>query len=235
MVMATGTHQGKTFVTSALMRQLQAASCKAIALKPIVSGYAEMADSDPALLLASMNQPITEARIQAISPWRFAAALSPDIAAAQEGRAVSLSEVVTFCTQPREAEIIVIEGAGGVMSPLTSDANNVDLALALTESVGASVVLVSGCYLGCISHLLTAFEVLHQRGVQVVAVVLSQTEATALAPEIIAASLLPYLPAALPVIELRYAEDTTGLIEGIYHQCLNQSPKPVPKKPSSRC
>jgi dethiobiotin synthetase len=67
---------------------------------------------------------------------------------------------------------LLIEGAGGVMSPLSDGATVLDL----IEALDAPVLLVTGTYLGAISHTLTAVEVLRRRGVNIRAVVINENE-----------------------------------------------------------
>ena len=93
-VTATGTGIGKTHVACGLLRAQGGAG-----LKPVLSGFdpASAADSDAGRLLAAMGRPITPETIAAISPWRFAAPLSPDMAAAREGRAVPFEALIAAC------------------------------------------------------------------------------------------------------------------------------------------
>src|SRR5262245_43386351 len=95
-ITATGTDIGKTFVTRGLIKHLRAQGRTVSALKPVVSGYepAEAAGSDPGLLLAALGREVTEDTIADISPWRYAAPLSPHIAAAREGRTIEFRRVV---------------------------------------------------------------------------------------------------------------------------------------------
>jgi dethiobiotin synthetase len=83
-VTATGTDIGKTFVTAGLVRHLREIGAKVSALKPVASGFdiATAATSDAGVLLEALDIPITPESLERISPWRFAAPLSPDMAAA---------------------------------------------------------------------------------------------------------------------------------------------------------
>src|SRR3569623_2427108 len=89
-VTSTGTDIGKTFVTAGLTRHLRGEGRIAAAVKPLVSGYDSSAveTSDPAVLLRAMGRTVSADEIAAIAPFRFRAPLSPDIAAAREGRCV---------------------------------------------------------------------------------------------------------------------------------------------------
>jgi dethiobiotin synthetase len=174
-ITATGTDIGKTFITAGLLGWLRRAGVAVDALKPVMSGYdpAEPAASDGGVLLAAMGYDPTPEAIARIAPLRFAAPLAPDMAARAEGRALHLDELLTLC-RARIAEThrpLVIEGVGGVMSPVAEDATGLDLLAAL----GCPAVLVAGSYLGTISHTLTAAAVLAQRGVTLRAIVVNES------------------------------------------------------------
>jgi dethiobiotin synthetase len=169
------TDVGKTYVACALIAAARGRGLSVEAFKPAVSGLdpADWGDSDPGRLLTALGRPLTQASLQAMSPLRFAAALSPPMAARREGQSLRLETLITLCDQARvqaHADLMLIEGAGGVMSPISEDATNLDLMAAL----GLPVVLVGGSYLGAISHTLTAAEVLRTRGLKVAALVISQ-------------------------------------------------------------
>src|ERR1700753_3924940 len=121
-ITATGTDIGKTFVTAGIIRHLRATGEKVSALKPLLSGFdiATAALSDPVIILGALEEPVTEEALDRISPWRFAAPLSPDMAAAREGKSVDFDAIVALCQQRIAAEkgTLLIEGVGGVMVPL---------------------------------------------------------------------------------------------------------------------
>ena len=102
-VTATGTEIGKTLVAAALCHEFRAAGRRVRALKPVLSGYdpARLAESDPGILLASLGEAVTEEAVADITPWRFSAPLSPDMAAAREGRRLDLADIVAFCRAGR--------------------------------------------------------------------------------------------------------------------------------------
>src|SRR5438309_11970589 len=81
-ITAVGTGVGKTLVTTILCHQLTRMGRPVSAVKPIVSGFsAEDPDNDPALILRSLGRSPTADAMTAIAPWRFAAPLSPHLAA----------------------------------------------------------------------------------------------------------------------------------------------------------
>ena len=171
-VTGTGTDVGKTFLSAALIRHWRAAGRAVAAYKPVVSGFDPATEqaSDPGVLLGALGRPITD--IETISPWRFAAPLSPDMAAAREGRTLDFKAIVEFSHRAAtSAERVLIEGVGGIMVPL-DDRHTV---LDWMSTLRLPVLLVAGSYLGTISHTLTALRVLAQRNLTVVAVAVSES------------------------------------------------------------
>ena len=175
-VTATGTDIGKTFVTAGLIRYLRGLGQPVNALKPIVSGYdsSVVETSDPAVLLAALGRQVSADEIATIAPWRFRAPLSPDTAAAREGRSIDFDALVDFSRAAVEANngILFIEGVGGIMVPLDGRRTVLDWMTALD----IPLLLVVGGYLGAISHTLTALDVLAQRKLKLAAIVVSESE-----------------------------------------------------------
>jgi len=183
-IAGAGTDIGKTYVTAALARRIRCGGGSVRVLKPIASGVVTLdnpafATGDTAVLLRAAGLPVDAAHVDACSPWRFVAPLAPDRAAAAEGRCVQLSEIVNWCrariAEAASGETVLIEGAGGLMSPVTHDATVLDWLLAL----GCPILLVTGSYLGAISHALTAIEVIKTRGVPLHGVVVSESAESA--------------------------------------------------------
>jgi dethiobiotin synthetase len=225
-VTAAGTDVGKTVVTSLLCRQLLAAGRKVRALKPVISGFDRGAaeNSDTGLLLTAQGLEVTDREIDAASPWRFKAPLSPDMAAAREGKSIDYEQLLGFC---REAiaktdrdDVLLIEGVGGTMVPLDSSHTVRDWIAAL----GIPAITVTGTYLGSLSHCLTAVESLRQFGVVSAALVVSESVDGAVTPTEQAATLgrflngiriltLPRLPAN---DDWRIAPDLTSMVRAIW-------------------
>src|SRR3546814_8288949 len=82
-----------------------------------LSGFdpATRATSDAGVLLSALDLPVTEASLDRMSPWRFRAPLSPDMAAAREGRTVPFDDLVDHCRDRLAAAAgpLLIEGVGG--------------------------------------------------------------------------------------------------------------------------
>lgn len=179
-VTGAGTDVGKTYVACALLRALREAGRPVMALKPVVSGvgpvnHPDFDASDTARLLRAAGVALTPQAIEACSPWRFAAPLSPDMAAAEEGRTLSLADIIAWSRRqlaeaPPDA-LALLEGVGGVMSPIADDGLVLDWIAALDRPT----LVVAGTYLGAISHALTALIALQGRRVEVLGLVVSET------------------------------------------------------------
>ena len=175
-VTGSGTELGKTLVTAALVHQLRRGGRSVRAVKPVISGYTaeQHPESDTGILLDSLGDAHTPATIGRVSPWRFAAPLSPDMAAARENTSIDFAALVGFCADCAAGpeDTLLIEGVGGVMAPLTDDKTVLDW----MAVVGAPCIVVVGSYLGAISHTLTAVEAVRRRGVGIAGIVISESE-----------------------------------------------------------
>ena len=202
-IAGAGTEIGKTYVTSAIVRRLRADGRDVRALKPVASGVPPVADpgfaeSDTAQLLAAQGIAVSEASVAACSPWRYAAPLAPDQAAALEGRTPELEEIVAWCLERMEAEAgtLLIEGVGGLMSPVTPEATG----LGWLWSLACPAILVSGSYLGAISHALTAYETCRAADVPLLAIVVNESPGAPTAPETVAEAITRHVEVPVIVI-----------------------------------
>ena len=200
-VTSTGTDIGKTFVTAGLIRYLREAGQAVQALKPVVSGYdsSVVETSDPAVLLKALGKPVSADQIAAMAPWRFRAPLSPDLAAAREGRPIDFDALTAFSRAAVDANtgMLFIEGVGGIMVPIDGKRTVLDWMAALD----IPLLLVVGGYLGTISHTLTAVDVLAQRKLTVAAIVVCESERSAVELDETVASIARFAD-GVPVIGL---------------------------------
>lgn len=174
-ITATGTDVGKTFVVASLIRLLRQMGRTIDAIKPIVSGYDATlaAASDPGVLIGALGLPFSPEAIDRVSPWRFRAAVAPDLAARREGRSIDVDAVVAYCQGAieRRPDILLIEGVGGIMVPLDDHRTILDVMMALR----VPLILVTGSYRGTISHTLTALDSLFRRDLNVLATIVNET------------------------------------------------------------
>ncbi|HVY89173.1 MAG TPA: dethiobiotin synthase [Hyphomonadaceae bacterium] len=174
-VTAIGTDCGKTHVSAAILRTLTAAGRKPLGLKPLMSGFSagRLEESDAGRLLQAMGRPITAATISEICWKSFTEWSAPNVAARHEGVALEYGKLLSFVRGKLKVHAgpALVEGAGGVMSPLTDTHTNIDLA----ADLALPVVLLASNYLGAVSHTLTALEALKTRRLRVAAIVVTQT------------------------------------------------------------
>jgi dethiobiotin synthetase len=161
-VTGTDTGAGKTVLTSLLVRSLRSAGIDAAALKPVCSG-----GRDDARLLLNAQQ--NDLSLDEINPWHFRAALSPLLAARRENRRVRRAELIDQVRGiQRRHPIVIVEGAGGLMSPMGEDFDSRDLIAAL----GAIPLVVCPNRLGAINQVLLVLEALPRRATERAQVVL---------------------------------------------------------------
>lgn len=206
-ITATGTDTGKTFLACGLVRELKSRRKNVRALKPVVSGYDRSSpDNDIAKLLAAQHLPYVDDNIEAISLYRMRTPISPDVAARRESVKIDYNRIVDFCNKSAGTFYGVVEGAGGVMTPIADGKTNLDL----ITSLRLSVVLVGSDYLGSISHILTACSTLKAHGVTIHAVVVSESESPSIPLGEMAAVLRQYLE--YPIVLLPRGSGSEGAI-----------------------
>lgn len=187
-VSAVGTGIGKTFTTCALLHATRARGQQAQGYKPIISGWDDAqntADTLEIIRAGGAGQTIEE-----VSPWRFSAPLSPHRAASLENRTLDVEALVSWSrARLGQQGLTLIEGVGGVMVPLTDTSTTLDWMAAL----GLPVILVTGSYLGSISHTLTALHALRSRKLHVQALVMSESHGSSVTLEEAKAGLAPFV------------------------------------------
>jgi dethiobiotin synthetase len=165
-VTGTDTGVGKTVLAAALAAALHADGVDVAAFKPAVTGLDEPQDGRPAdheLLAAAARRPADE-----VTPHRFGPAVSPHLAAELARTAIDPAALVAAARSLR-AEVVVAEGVGGLLVPLTLGYTVRDLAVDL----GWPVVVAARPGLGTINHSLLTVECARAAGLDVRAVVLT--------------------------------------------------------------
>ncbi len=193
-ITSTGTEIGKTFVTAALITQLKAAGRNVAAIKPILSGFdmGAIASTDTGILLSALGRALGPDEIDKLTPWRYAAALSPDMAAAREGVAIDFTEVKEFTAAALNGpeDLVLVEGVGGVMAPIAERHTVLDW----IGAAACPALLVVGGYLGTISHTLTAAKALAAADISLAGIVISARGELPVAPAETAAAITRFLP-----------------------------------------
>jgi dethiobiotin synthetase len=156
-VTATDTGVGKTFVTAALAAALRARGRDVAVFKPVQSGaLADDPAGDAALLGADCI-------------YAFKAALAPIVAAGREGKTIELAPILERARElEQEQEILLVEGAGGLLVPLSEELDVAGMAAAL----GLPLLIVARAGLGTVNHILLTIEAAQARGLEVAGVIL---------------------------------------------------------------
>jgi len=145
-----------------LTRFLRGRGVSAAALKPVCSG----SRGDARLLHAAMGGALALAEI---NPWHFRAPVAPLLAARRENRRVNLPAACAHIRAlQKRFEIVLVEGAGGLLSPLGDDFNS----RALITALHARPVVVAQNKLGVVNHLLLTLEALPPAAAKTARVVL---------------------------------------------------------------
>jgi dethiobiotin synthetase len=165
-VTGTDTGVGKTVLAAALIAALRADGVDVAAFKPAVTGLDEPESDRPTdheLLAVAAGRPADE-----VAPHRFGPAVSPHLAAELAGTALDPAALVAAARALR-ADVVVAEGVGGLLVPLTLGYTIRDLAVDL----GWPVVVAARPGLGTINHSLLTVEAARAAGLDVRAVVLT--------------------------------------------------------------
>jgi len=161
-VTGTDTGVGKTLVASALLRAFALSGLRAVGMKPVATGCRldahDRANEDVAALTAASNISVP---IDLINPYCFEPAIAPHLAAQQAGSSISLTRIrQCYLSLASRADRVVVEGAGGLLAPLSPREDWGDL----VRFLDLSVVLVVGMRLGCLNHALLTAEAIRSRG-----------------------------------------------------------------------
>ena len=166
-VTGTDTGVGKTVLAAALAAALRADGVDVAAFKPVVTGLDEPEDGRPAdhelLAAAAAARPADE-----VTPHRFGPAVSPHLAAELAGTTLDPAALVA-AARGLPADVVVAEGVGGLLVPLTLGYTIRDFAVDL----GWPVVVAARPGLGTINHSLLTVEAARAAGLDVRAVVLT--------------------------------------------------------------
>lgn len=161
-VTGTDTEVGKTFVSVRLLHALRRAGKTALAMKPVAAGCVATAEGwrneDVEALRDAASFPVER---EIMNPYLFLPPISPHLAAAEAGVAIEMDVLRRRLeTLKAQSGLVLVEGAGGWLSPVSDTATMADLAAALE----LPVLLVVGLRLGCLNHALLTFEAMRRSG-----------------------------------------------------------------------
>lgn len=166
-VAGTDTDVGKTYVACRIIEELVNVGTAVAAYKPVASGSDSPEQSDAQRLYVASSH---RGALVDVNPQFFRAPLAPPVAAAMENRQVDEQRILAGAAAWKgHCDCLIVEGAGGLLSPISWSLTNADLAVAL----GYPVVLVAANRLGVVNHTLLSMEHARGLGVHVLAVVLN--------------------------------------------------------------
>lgn len=149
-VTGTDTGVGKTLLTVLMTRHLRSQGIPVVAVKPFCSG----GRSDARALRDAQDRNLS---LDAVNPWHFRAPLAPWVAARREGQNIRLAEAVAFLRRNgATAGNLLVEGAGGLLSPLGQGFSNREL----IEQLHAIPLVVCPNRLGAINQVLLVLNAL---------------------------------------------------------------------------
>ena len=175
LILGTSTDIGKTFLTCELIAKSKKQNEKLKVVKPLISGFnRDDENCDTVKIIKHLGINLDEKNIEAVSPFRLKDPLSPLTAAKNEGKEISYNEVLNFCreqiTESRSGNFdLIIESAGGLMTPICIGKTFLDLA----QDLGIEIYLVGACFLGGISATLSAYENLTNRQCKNITILIS--------------------------------------------------------------
>jgi dethiobiotin synthetase len=151
-ITGTDTEVGKTYVATAIARQLVQAGRRVGVYKPVASDCVhdgqQYISEDACALWEAANRPLN---LEAVCPQRFPLPLAPHLSARSEGRELNTQLLRSGVSVWADAcDILIVEGAGGLMTPVSDDEYFADLAYDL----GYPLIVVTPNVIGAINQTL---------------------------------------------------------------------------------
>lgn len=160
-VTGTDTNVGKTLISCALLHGFAGQGLRVVGMKPVAAGCDDHdMNEDVRSLLAASNVVATRGQV---NPYCFAPAVAPHLAAHFVGVRINLDRIVQSCSElAAQADVVIVEGAGGFRVPLNEIEDGADLAMQLN----LPVILVVGMRLGCMNHALLTVDAIARYGLK---------------------------------------------------------------------
>ncbi len=172
MIVGTDTEVGKTLVAGVIARHLRRLGRKVAVFKPAATGCrrgrGQLISPDAEFLAACAD---SSQKLCEIAPVRYSAALAPNVAAEIEGRPVDLETIFdAYRGLADHGEVVVVEGIGGLLCPITNDFWLIHFA----RMIDLPVVVVARAGLGTINHTLLTLHAARAAGLRIAGVVVNR-------------------------------------------------------------
>ncbi len=173
-ITGTDTGVGKTFVAEGLIRAVKAMGTHVCPMKPVESGCTmKRGELVPADAMALIKAAGVDESIDLVNPYRMKNPLAPSVAAEIEGVAIKKKNIISaFNCISKKYDMVIVEGAGGIMVPVFKKYLFLDLAFDLK----LPVIIVARPGLGTINHTLLTINALRNKGLRVLGVIINYAE-----------------------------------------------------------
>lgn len=173
-ITGTDTDVGKTVVAGAMAMGLKKIGFSVGVMKPVETGCKKVGKrlipSDAIFLKKASG---SRDSLDLINPYRFEKSLAPSVASELEGVRIDISRILkTFDIMKKRHDIVIIEGAGGILVPVYKDY----LFLDLIRDLGLPVLIVARPWLGTINHTLLTIRCAQEYGIPVIGFILNYTK-----------------------------------------------------------
>jgi dethiobiotin synthetase len=204
-ITGTDTDVGKSLFTAGLTSLLRGKGLNCVAIKPVETGckmnQGELEPQDGIFLRHASGKILD---LDDTTPFRFSMPAAPYRAAAMQGSRLRISDIVEHVRViQNNHDLVIVEGAGGLLAQIEEKRTMVDL---VTE-LGFPVFLVARTRLGTINHTLLSFEALERRNIDVLGVVLSKSQAEEGPEEVYTAGDIRRMVKETPVFELPFISE----------------------------
>ena len=170
-ISGTNTEVGKTFITENIIKSIESLGMLVSPFKPVETGckkkLSELIPHDSSIYYKAINKRIS---LNKINPYRFLEPISPAAAIKRSKRKIYISNFVKKLKDLPDSDITVIEGAGGLCSPLALDGYNIDLA----QKIHAPTILVARDEIGVINNVILSINMLKKYKIKIIAIVLNR-------------------------------------------------------------
>jgi len=170
-ISGTGTDVGKTFVTENLIYLLKAKGFTVSPYKPIETGCkknkSKLIPSDASKFYKLIDKEID---IDLINPYRFQQPISPNRAIRLANKKIFIDDYISRSKLLPKNDYLIVEGAGGLYSPISTDGYNIDL----IKKMKIPTVLVAKDEIGVINNILLSLDLLKKYKISVLAIILNK-------------------------------------------------------------
>ncbi|MDO8350551.1 MAG: dethiobiotin synthase [Gallionella sp.] len=172
-VTGTDTDVGKTLISCALLHGFAGQGLRVVGFKPVAAGCDEHDHNDDAQRLRAAGNVL--ATYGQVNPYCFTRAVAPHLAAQFAGIRINLDRIVTSYRElAAQADVVIVEGAGGFFVPLNAEQDGADL----VRQLQLPVILGVGMRLGCLNHALLTKQAIAANGLKLAGWVANCAEGT---------------------------------------------------------